>query len=531
MLSMLILSGARAQRITYSEPEKGISGFNWLGVIGKRNNKILVYKGMFNRTPVNYNFGRTVSQQSFLRSTLCFYDSNMNVIGEQRLPLPDDITGVHPLAYDDFFYLFYQCQKGNALYCMAARFDLEGNMIGRPVGLDTTNISQLADRGMIYSYLNSEDKQKILIFKEDNHSDTNTYVTSVLFDRDLHLIRHSTFVLTMGGTEYLREFTVDNEGNFIFIGHRGSATVDSRGLATMSSRGLASVGSSGKALLFRVPADKDSLFYDEIVPSTIFVDDIHLLIDNTHKKYIITSFYSRRQAGDIEGLYILVRDAQGAKQDIATTTELKEKVRQLFKAGSSLKTVFNDYYLQSMHLRGDGSFSIEAQQLYMLPAINALSRWDYLVYHHERPLPYFSLYDPDAAFHYYPWKYWGGGIGSRESLIACFDTTASPEWIKKINTPQEAPDGISMGYKSIVVGGKLYFLYNEVIRRRTFLTAQSIDAAGELNTDGLFKEDMVLGDQGSEYICFPRRAQVVDDGVWVMPYMRGRYTGLAKVEF
>lgn len=515
LLSMLMISGAPAQRITYSKPEKGNFGFDWLGVIGKRNNKILVYKSIFDPAPINYNFGVTVSQHSFLRSTLCFYDSNMNVIGEKRLPLPDDITGVHPLLYGDFFYLFYQCQKGNALYCMAARFDLEGNMIGRPVGLDTTNTPRLADRSMIYSCINSEDKKKILIFKVYDHSDIHTYVTSLLFDSELHLIHQSEFDLTMGGSEYLREFSVDNEGNFIFIGHRGQG----------------SGGSSEQALLFRIPANKDTLFYNGIIPSTISVDDIRLLIDNTHKRYIISSFYSHRQAGNIEGLYTLVRDAQGVQKDIATTTELTEKARQQFKTGSGLKTVFNDYYLQSAHLRGDGSFSIEAQQLYPFPASNTVTRWNYHLYQLERVPPYFGLYDPDDPSHYYPFRYWGGGIGSRGSLIACFDTTGTLEWLKKINTPQEGREGLSLGYKSMVVGGRLYFLYNEDIRQRTYLTAQSIDAAGEFNTDGQLKEDRALTDQRSEYAYYPRLAQALDDGVWIVPCRWGRYSCLAKVEF
>ncbi len=437
----------------------------------------------------------------------------MNVIGEKPLPLPDDITGVHPLLYGDFFYLFYQCQRGNALYCMAARFDLEGNMIGRPVGLDTTNTPQLADRSMIYSCINSEDKQKILIFKVYNHSDIDTYVSSVLFDRDLHLIRHSTSDLTMGGSEYLRQFSVDNEGNFIFIGHRGAGPA----------------GSSEQALLFRIPANKDTLFFNEIIPATISVDDIRLLIDNIHKRYIISSFYSHRQAGNIEGLYILVRDAQGVQRDIATTTELTEKTRQIFKAGSNLKTVFNDYYLQSMHLRGDGSFSIEAQQLY--PTGSMVTRWNYHLYQLEREPPYFDLYDPDEPSHYYPWKYWGGGIGSRESLIACFDTTGTLEWLKKINTRQEARNGMTLGYKSMVVSGRLYFLYNEDIRRRTYLTAQSIDAAGEFNTDGQLKEDRGFSDQRSECEYYPRLAQALDDGVWIVPCLWRKYNCLAKVEF
>ena len=122
-------------------------------------------------------------------------------------------------------------------------------------------------------------------------------------------------------------------------------------------------------------------------------------------------------------------------------------------------------------------------------------------------------------------------MGSRESLIACFDTAGTLEWLKKLHTPQESHEGMTLGYKSIVVGGRLYFLYNEDIRRRTYLIAQSIDASGEFNTDGQLKEDLALRDQRRECEYYPRLAQALDDGVWIVPCRWGKYNSLAKVEF
>jgi len=79
--------------------------------------------------------------------------------------------------------------------------------------------------------------------------------------------------------------------------------------------------------------------------------------------------------------------------------------------------------------------------------------------------------------------------------------------------------------------GLLYFLYNVRIRHTTFLTAQSIDANGELNTDKRLKEDLVLQQSDMNYVYFPRLSKLVDAGELILPCIRGEIIYLAKIEF
>ncbi len=476
-----------------------------------------MYKAIYDRSPAIPSYGPTTPQALVLQSKLCIYDSDMNIVAERALALPAGITGVHAQVYADFFYIFYQYQQKNTIYCMAARFGLEGDIIGQPVVMDQTRVPDLGDRSEVYSIISSVDKQKILAFKIDNRSDESTFVTSLLFDRDLHLIHQSTNVLSMEGSDYLREFHVDNDGNFIFIGLQGRVPK----------------GGEGQALLFMLPADRDSLNYTYIIPPAVVADDIRLFVDNIHKKYIVRSLYSRESGGNIAGLYTLIRDARGMKPDIVTLTPLADKARGLFKEGANLRNAFNDYYLQGMQLRRDGSFTIEAQQLKLYPIRDNYNRWNYRTYYIQRAMPYFDLYNASDYNHYFPWRESRNMrmISGQESLIASFDTTGTLQWINKLTIPQGNRLPSELGFRSFIAGGRVYFIYNADFGTHTYLTVQNVDSAGQLNTDERFHQDMPLRDQSSDYIYFPRRAEVVGAGEVIVPCLWRRYVCLAKMEF
>jgi hypothetical protein len=105
------------------------------------------------------------------------------------------------------------------------------------------------------------------------------------------------------------------------------------------------------------------------------------------------------------------------------------------------------------------------------------------------------------------------------------------EWIKTVNTPQLDWVHSTIGYKTVPANSLLYFLYNVRIRQKTYLTAQSIDPEGELNTDSRLKEDVALKDQNNDYIYFPRMARLVDKGELIVPCRRGHTVCLAKLDF
>lgn len=156
-----------AQRVIYSEPDKNDYRQTQFEIIGKINGNVLIYKNL---------------RSSYVMSV---YDMDMKQ--KQRLKLdflPDRIINADFLAYPDFCYMFYQYQRRNVIYAMAAKLDSNGKIQGKPLTMDTTEISFLASN-KIYSVINSDDKQYIGLFKINSKIDENYLFTKILYNKDL----------------------------------------------------------------------------------------------------------------------------------------------------------------------------------------------------------------------------------------------------------------------------------------------------------------------------------------------------------
>ena len=271
-----------------------------------------------------------------------------------------------------------------------------------------------------------------------------------------------------------------------------------------------------QAALFVLPRTRDSLYTTYFVPASISVDNVRLLVDNKNKKYILSSFYGRRPEAGIEGIFCFIHDTDPMSAGTKRLTVLSDSLRRAAKKGG-IKMSLDDYYIQDLHLRTDGSFTIEAQQLNSNPSQQIVSRWNYLPELKEQVATDFVWYDPYENDHYYPWKLWhrsdsypvpGYTFSSHGTLITSFDNTGLVEWVNVINTPQYNMIDVSLGYKTIIANGLLYFLFNTRIRNSTFLSARSVEAAGNLDTDTRFREDLALRDQDNDYLYFPRLAKI-----------------------
>ena len=46
--------------------------------------------------------------------------------------VPEKLIATDLLTYRDYFYFFYQYQKKNVVYCMVAKLNGDGKMVGEP---------------------------------------------------------------------------------------------------------------------------------------------------------------------------------------------------------------------------------------------------------------------------------------------------------------------------------------------------------------------------------------------------------------
>jgi len=176
---------AQVQQILYTEPEKEDSRRTNFDIIGKISGNMLIFK----------NNGSN--------SVVCAYDNEMKLL--QRVPLtfmPDKYVNVDFVAYPDHFYIIYEYQKKSIVHCTAVKLDGQGQQMGEPVELDTTQIA-FASNNKIYTTAISEDKQKIMIFKINSKNSKNFLFTTFLFDAQLKLIdRHRIYLPWKSATSF-----------------------------------------------------------------------------------------------------------------------------------------------------------------------------------------------------------------------------------------------------------------------------------------------------------------------------------------
>ena len=158
-----------SQQVVYSQPDRSDVRQTNFEILGKVGGNVLIYKNLRDN---HY---------------MSVYDMQMNQLDKHKLEFfPDKVINTDFLAYPDFAYIFYQYQRRSVVYCMAAKIGETGEIVGKPMVLDTTSINFWASN-KIYSVINSEDKQYITVVKINTKDDDNHLVTTVLFNKDLEL--------------------------------------------------------------------------------------------------------------------------------------------------------------------------------------------------------------------------------------------------------------------------------------------------------------------------------------------------------
>lgn len=510
---LFALSSTQAQRIIYSEPDRDdVRSMNF-EVIGKLGGQFHIYKGY---RDMHY---------------VAIYDAEMRQVEKNRLDfLPDRIFNADFLAFPDFYYMFYQYQKRNIVYCMAVKMDDKGKKVGEPVIMDTTDVT-FSSNNRIYTVIFSEDKSKILAYKINAKNDKAHTVTTMLFDKQLDLLRKTRFVVNMPErNDFLEEFQVDNEGDLVFLRASGSAQNDNI---------------NKLSLIYKSAIDDEFLITDLQLP-TINLDDIRVKVDNLNKKYLITSFFSKMRRGNIDGLYIAIYDKAGRKEALNTTVLFNDNLRAEAKNETSIKTAFNDFYIRNVILRKDGGFILTAESMYSSSRGGQLSRWD-LLYGSPfwSPADYYMWGNPWAWNS--PWAWggmnsmnwglspWGtpGGMGGNSVTrfyadnvaLLGFDASGKLEWSNMIRKSQfdDNTDNF-IGFGSVVMGGQIHFLFNVQEKRTMVLSDQSLTPDGQLIRNPTFRNI----DKGHDFM--PRHAKQVGARQLIMPSMFRNFICFAKID-
>ena len=482
-----------AQKITYTEPDREDSRGMSFEIIGKINGNYLIYKTIRNEHVISV------------------YDNDMKLVERNRLSIiPDKVLNVDFIAYPDFCYMIYQYQRRSILNCMAVKFDSKGHQVGEPKLLDTTSIGFFSEN-KIYNTVFSEDKQKIVVYKIQKRNEKFHY-TTLLFNSNLELQRKSRMVVAYDDRRnYMSDFFVDNEGNFVFA----------------SGLKIGSRDYINKLTLITKPANADSFAFHEMNIGKLLLDEIKLKVDNINKRYLINSFYYPGRRTDIEGLYSALWDTKTNRQTVMSEQLLSDTARREAKTEGSLKMAFNNFFIKDVILKRDGGYLLVGEDYYTQSRSNQWNRMDYLY-----GSPY-SVYDYYQPGYYNPYRYRNMYNSNNQNryyydnlLVLSLNKDGVTEWSRVIHKTQFDDESDKfLSFYLFNAAGDLHFLYNEMDRRNKILNDQSLEPNGNITRNPTLKSL----DRGYDFM--PVYAKQVGARQLIVPCDYRNFICFAKIEY
>jgi hypothetical protein len=487
-----------SQKIVYSEPEREDSRRLNFEIIGKINGNFLVYKNIRNK------------------HSIVVLDKDMKQIAkEEQDYIPDDnrVINVDFFSYPDFSYLIYQYQKKNIVYCMGVKLDGMGKRISDVMQLDTTQLG-FAMNNRIYTVLSSENKDRIMVFKINSKNRSLYRITTLLFTDKLELLRKDYMALKMEErNDYLGQFYLDNDGDLVFAKFYRSTNDNIE-----------------KASMIIKPSQKDSLEEHEIKTSKLFLDEIHIKVDNAGKRYLLASMFFKQRRSNTDGLFFNIWDKQAGRFSLEDTITFSDELRKEARGESAVRTAFNDHFIRTIIPKRDGGFLLTSESYYTTSRYNTWNRYNYM---YGSP-----FYNPADYYYYSPYGYnslyWNSRMNSSQSLryhadnIVVFSVNGQGklEWTNVISKSQiddESDDAIS--FQVMNTGGQLHFLFNQQEKRLNLLNDYTISPGGQLNRNPTLKNL----DRGYDFL--PKYAKQVSARQMIIPCIYRNSICFALVDY
>jgi hypothetical protein len=415
-------------------------------------------------------------------------------------------------AYSNFFYMIYQYQKRNIVYCIGVKLDGNGKRVSDVMEMDTTRIG-FAANNKIYTVLSSEDKSKLIVFKINSKNKKMYYMTTMLYDNNLQLLKKSRLSIPMEDhDDFLNEFYLDNDGDLVFTKFLRSNN-----------------DNISEASFVIKPAMDDTLIVNDLKIDKTYLDEIHIKVDNFNKRYLLSSFYYRQRRGTIDGFYFYIWDKNTSSLYRQDTIIFSDDLKKEARGENSTKMAFNDYFIRNVIIKKDGGFLIASESYYTTSRYNNWNRWDYLY-----GTPFVSPWGYYYYSPYYSNLWWNSRYNNNSNVrfhadniaVLSFDAAGKLQWSNVIGKSQyddQSDDELS--YQLMNTGDQLHFLFNDLERRTNLLNDYTISPEGQLNHNPTLKNL----DRGYEFM--PKYGKQISARQIIIPCIHRNLICFAKVDY
>ncbi len=484
---------ANAQTVAISDFDRQDTRDMSYEIIGKMNNNILVYKNIRSNHKIS------------------IFDKDMNTLETVNLDfVPERTFNIDFVTYADHFFMIYQYQKGNILHCMTVKMNAMAQKMNEPAEIDTTRIPVATDN-KIYTTIYSEDKKRIMIFKiQTRYQKFN--MQTLLYDDEMKLISKNRMLAEYNERkESYDNFLVANDGSFVFTYAKQSGNRDN---------------SNALSIITKSPA-QDSFQPHEIDLKEKYIDEVELKIDNRNNRYLINTFYYKKNRGSIEGLFTYIWDKGSEKTFASQFTEIDDSLRYEAKGEGMLRYALDNFFIRQVVVKADGGFILAAEDYSTDTRGNNFNRYDYL--YNPYSLSSGGYYYSPYRGYYRPYNYLSNQTTTRyyaeNIMILSISNSGQLKWSRVLHKSQfDDEDENFLSFSVMTSGSEIHFLFNND-RKYQVISDQAVTG------DGTIKRYPTLKSPQRGYEFMPGLSKQVGANQIIIPCAYRNNICFARVDF
>lgn len=462
-------------------------------------------------------------------ATIAQYNDRMQLVKQNDLSFikTTNLNGIEFITHANNVYVFYQVQEKATVYAAVAELNSDGLLVGTPRIVDTTGKIKPGTRAKVFNLLESEDRQKLVIFSVNTTNANSIKVRAVTLNQQIENINETEISINSTNKKSsLSDFALDNNGNLFCL------------------RNVTQTGMAPAVSLLYLSASGAEVVESPILNNSLLLDDIRVKIDNKAGRVILNSYYAGTKKGNIEGLYSYVWDINAKKEILTNSNRFTDAVRGLVTNRRNLKDAFDMFYLDKVSTQADGSFVVISEAAESYSNRTMFSRWDYF-YGGPFYNPFMFNYW-NRPFGFYPWARFGWGnpfmynrwmnpyasfgypsvtYNANNIALLSFDIKGNLQWVKTIDKKQSDQNVDQfIGYGTIENESGMSFVYHQKQKGVHQLIVNTLSKEGQL----VKGNSIILNEKNYEWM--PKSLKQVGEHEAILPYQYKSKIGFAKIQ-
>lgn len=517
-----------AQQITYSEPQKNVTDFKDIDVIGKIDDNLLVCKLIKN----NYQ--------------LQVYDDQLKLKDKVNLDfIPAETYQIDFINYPNSFLIIFQAKEKKMIYSKVARLNKEGKLLGKIITLDSSMVR--AWKGSFYHVITSENKKYILFSRGTKDLPGNKLqLEQIILNNNLLVEKNEKyFIPYTSNEEFVSDLNLDDEGNVVFITYSKPPNFKTN------------------LTFYKASFTSADLEIKDIAINKVDLNLPQVRINNSKNLYYLISFYQNAETKNVEGLLSIILKKDLSDYASPLVYSFSDSFRSMVNKPYHSQEMIKNYFLKDIIFKEDGGFlltgilikkflnttyesSLASNRIYTIyPARR--NRNSFVVTPNTIPLVY--SYDKDVVESYDmrdPNSYRSfmhtlnsntTPIDNKSNSRNAVDASTGNVLIFYIDKYNHCTNSTTLSnnetltpflpfYQVMNRGDKLFFIYNDKDKfNRTLLNSLSLNSDGTLIVYPLFRNL----DKG--YTFLTEYGKQIDNTIMIMPCINNNKVAFGMIRF